>query len=29
MAAITLFIVIHVIMALVVPKSLRAMVIGR
>jgi len=29
MAAITTFIVIHVIMAFVVPKSLRAMVIGR
>jgi thiosulfate reductase cytochrome b subunit len=29
MAAITAFIVIHVIMAFVVPKSLRAMVIGR
>jgi cytochrome b subunit of formate dehydrogenase len=29
MAAITAFIIIHVIMAFVVPRSLRAMVIGR
>jgi thiosulfate reductase cytochrome b subunit len=29
MAAIVLFLVVHVIMALLVPKSLRAMLIGR
>ncbi|MBO0712577.1 MAG: cytochrome b/b6 domain-containing protein, partial [Acetobacteraceae bacterium] len=29
MAAITLFVAIHVIMAFVVPRSLRAMLIGR
>jgi thiosulfate reductase cytochrome b subunit len=29
MAAIVLFLVVHVVMALLVPKSLRAMITGR
>ena len=29
MAAIVLFLVLHVVMALIVPKSLRAMITGR